>query len=119
MKNFIKKWLIKNKILLITFGVTSVITFGITLFEINLILTNLEDLDYYANTGIISDGLRSVGLLGVFNIVLIGLWILLLLWIMWKVVFPSPGTVKTTFYASELNFLRDLPSNVRRELDKK
>ena len=64
MKKNIQKWIRKHKVLLITFGITSVITFLLTLFEVNLILSNLKDLEYYATTGIMSDRLQTVGLLG-------------------------------------------------------
>ncbi|WP_186672960.1 hypothetical protein [Sporosarcina sp. BP05] len=119
MKNYIRKWLVENKILLITFCVTSVITFITTLIEVKFILSNLEDLDHYATTGIISDGLKNVALLGLFDLVLMGFWMLLLLLILWKVIFPSSGTVKNAFFANDLNFLMDMPSRVRREIDKK
>lgn len=104
---------------MITFGITSVITFLLTLFEVNLILSNLKDLENYATTGIMSDRLQTVGLLGLFNLAAIGFWTLLLVVIVWYVIFPDIKSVKRTFYASELNFLIELPSKVRRELDKK
>lgn len=119
MKDNIKKWLQKNKVLLITFGITSVVTFLLTLFEVNLILSNLQELEHYAATGIMTDKLKSVGLLGLINLAVIGFWSLLLLIIVWKVIFPDVKSLKRTFYVNELSFLMNLPSNVTRELDRK
>lgn len=119
MMKYIGNWFAENKKLLIIFCVTSVITLITTLMTFKSILSNLNDLELYAQTQVISDELQNVALLGLFDLVLVGFWMCLLLLIIWKVIFPSSGTLKNAFYANELNFLVDLPSRVRGEFDKK
>ena len=119
MKEYVRNWFVKHKKLLITFAITSVLTFFLSFYELNLILSNLKELESYAATGIVTDNLKNVGLLGLFNLVVIVFWTLLLLMIVWYVIFPDFKTLKRTFYANELNFLVNIPSHVRREIDKK
>ncbi|WP_319006997.1 hypothetical protein [Bacillus thuringiensis] len=69
-----KLWFTKNKKLFITFGVMSLITLIVTLFEIHLIVSNAEDLYEYSTSKTVTDGLKTVSVLGVFNMILLALW---------------------------------------------
>ena len=119
MKKGLQKWFAKNKKLLIVFGIISIITLLVTMLEISLILSNMDELQYYATTGIISMNLKRVGLLGIFNVAIIAFWTFYIIFILIKIIFPSYKTVKDAFYIDELNFLKDIPSQLRKGLDRK
>lgn len=113
-----KKWFTKNKKLLKIFGVISFITFLITIIEINLIALNIEDLQVYSTTGVISSELKTVGILGLVNVSILTLWCFIFTFIIIKMIFPNQKTVKDAFFINELNFLKDLPSQLKRGLDR-
>ncbi|MGH0943891.1 hypothetical protein ACQVTS_21955 [Bacillus mycoides] len=113
-----KLWFTKNKKLLITFGVMSLITLIITLFEIHLIVSNAEDLYDYSTTKIVSDDLKTVSVLGVFNMILLALWTFTFIFIFLKIIFPSKKVVHNALFIEELRFLKDMPSELRKGLDK-
>ena len=113
-----KKWIIKNKKLLITFGVISLITLLITVIEINLIASNTNDLQVYSTTGVISSDLKTVGILGLVNVGILTLWSFIFAFIMIKMIFPNQKTVQDAFFISELNFLKDMPAQLKRGLDR-
>lgn len=113
-----KKWFTKNKNLLTIFGVISFITFLITIIEINLIALNTKDLEVYSTTGVISSELKTVALLGLVNVSILTLWCFIFAFIMIKMIFPNQKTVKDAFFINELNFLKDMPSLLRRGLDR-
>lgn len=52
----------------------SLITLIITLFEIHLIVSNAEDLYEYSTSKTVTDSLKTVSVLGVFNMILLVLW---------------------------------------------
>lgn len=114
-----KSWFQRNKNLLIFFGFTTLITFLFTLLEINLILTNSSELEIYAETNEMTDSLKTVGMMGLINVLLLGFWISLFMLIILKVIFPSKRTVKDVFFLDELNFLKEIPREFRKGLDKK
>ena len=113
-----KKWFFKNKKLLITFGLISLITLLITIIEINLIVSNTNDLQVYSTTGVISSDLKTVGLLGLVNVAILTLWSFIFAFIMLRMIFPNKKTVKDAFFVSELNFLKDMPAQLKRGLDR-
>ncbi|MDA2074193.1 hypothetical protein ACTFR8_28290 [Bacillus cereus group sp. MYBK15-3] len=113
-----KLWITKNRKLLITFGVISLMTLIVTLFEINLIVSNAEDLYEYSTKNIISDNLKTVGLLGVFNLTLLALWTFTFIFIFLKVIFPNKKVINNALFIEELRFLKDMPSELKRGLDK-
>lgn len=113
-----KKWITKNKKLLIIFGVISLITLLITLIEFNLILSSIDDLHVYSTTGAISSELRTVGLLGLVNVAIVSLWSFILAFIMLKMIFPNQKAVKNAFFITELNFLKDMPAQLKRGLNR-
>ncbi|EME7220464.1 MULTISPECIES: hypothetical protein [Enterococcus] len=114
----IKKWITKNNTFLKIFGVFSAVSFVITAIEINLIVANLEDLQIYATTNVISDNLKTVGLIGLLCAFLLIVWILLLLGLLLKMLFPDKKAVKNAFFLSELEFLKELPEEIRKGLNK-
>lgn len=113
-----KLWINKNKKLLITFGVISLVTWLVTLIEINLIVANTDDLKEYAETKFISNDLKIVSLLGMFNITLLILWTFLFNFIFIKIIFPSKKAFQGALFIEELRFLKDMPSELRKGLDK-
>ncbi|WP_336992562.1 hypothetical protein [Bacillus toyonensis] len=113
-----KQWFTKNKKLLISFGVMSLITLIITLFEIHLIVSNAEDLYEYSTSKTVTDGLKTVSVLGVFNMILLAVWTFTFILIFLKIIFPTRKVVHNTLFMEELRFLKDMPSELRRGLDK-
>lgn len=113
-----KLWITKNKKLLITFGVISLVTMITTLYEINLIVSNAEDLYDYSTTKVVSDDLKTVSVLGVFNMILLALWTFTFIFIFLKIIFPSKKVVHNALFIEELRFLKDMPSELRKGLDK-
>ncbi|WP_144508510.1 hypothetical protein [Bacillus mycoides] len=113
-----KLWITKNKKLLITFGVISLITLIVTFLEIHLIVSNAEDLYEYSTKNVVSDDLKTVGLLGVLNMMLLGLWTFTFIFIFLKIIFPSKKVVHNALFIEELRFLKDMPSELRKGLDK-
>jgi hypothetical protein len=114
-----KLWFNKNKKLLITFGgVMSLITLIITLFEIHLIVSNAEDLYEYSTSKTVTDSLKTVSVLGVFNMILLVLWTFTFILIFLKIIFPSKKVVHNALFIEELKFLKDMPSQLKRGLDK-
>lgn len=114
-----KSWFQRNKNLLIFFGFTTVITCLFTLLEINLILSNTDDLEVYAATNEMTESLETIGFLGLINVALIAFWSFLFMFIMLKVIFPNKRTVKDAFFLDEFRFLKDIPNEIRKGLDKK
>ncbi|MHB0803073.1 hypothetical protein PVK73_27080 [Bacillus thuringiensis] len=108
-----KLWITKNKKLLITFGVMSLITLITTLFEIHLIVSNAEDLYEYSTIKVVSDDLKTVSVLGVFNMILLALWTFTFIFIFLKIIFPSKKIVHNALFIEEFKFLKNMPSELR------
>ena len=96
----------------------SLITLIITLFEIHLIVSNAEDLYQYSTSKTVTDGLKTVSVLGVFNMILLALWTFTFILIFLKVIFPSKKAINNALFIEELKFLKDMPSQLKRGLDK-
>jgi len=113
-----KLWITKNKKLLITFGVISLVTLIVTLIEINLIVANANDLYEYTTKNIVSGDLKTISLLGLFDITLLTLWTFIFIFIFLKIIFPSKKVMHNALFIEELRFLKDMPSELRKGLDK-
>ncbi|PET99703.1 hypothetical protein CN527_15095 [Bacillus cereus] len=113
-----KLWINKNKKLLITFGVISLVTWIVTLIEINLIVANADDLQEYATTKVISEDLETVSLLGMLDITLLIVWTFTFMVIFLKIIFPSKKTLQGAFFIEEFRFLKEMPNELRKGLDK-
>ncbi|QSX24472.1 hypothetical protein [Priestia megaterium] len=111
-------WIFKNKKLLIAFCVISLMTFLLTLIEINLIVANADDLQEYATKNVVSGDLKTISLLGLLDIGFLTLWTIFFIFILLKIVFPSKKAVQNALFIGELKFLRDMPSELRKGLDK-
>ncbi|WP_142308000.1 hypothetical protein, partial [Bacillus thuringiensis] len=96
-----KLWINKHKKLLITFGVMSLITLIITLFEIHLIVSNADDLYEYSISKTVSDDLKTVSVLGVFNMILLALWTFIFTFIFLKIIFPSKKALQGALFIEE------------------
>ncbi|MFJ7954304.1 hypothetical protein ACIQZG_22640 [Lysinibacillus sp. NPDC096418] len=114
-----KSWYIKNKNLLILFAFTSLITFLLTLLEVNFIVTNVDEFEEYAKTGVVSDTLKWISLLGLFNVSMLTIWTCFFIYIILKIIFPNRKTVENALFIDELNFLKNMPNELRRGLDKR
>lgn len=109
----------QNKKLLVIFGITTLITLVITSIEINLILSSTNDLQNYATTGVVSKELKKISILGFFDGAIIVAWIITFSIILLKMIFPNHKTVKDAFFFDELSFLKDMPNQLKRGLDRK
>jgi len=113
-----KLWVFKNKKLLITFCVISLMAFLLTVIEINLIVANANDLQEYATKNVVSGDLKTVSLLGLFDIILLTLWTITFMFILLKIIFPNKKAMHNALFIGELKFLKDMPSELRKGLDK-
>lgn len=84
----------------------------------NLIVSNVSDLQVYSETGVISSELKTVALLGLLNIAIATVWSFVLIYIMLNIIFPNKKTVKDAFFIDELNFLKNMPAQLKRGLDR-
>lgn len=115
----VKKWLIKYRRLLIAFSIISVILAITTGIQFMVLADNLEDLKHYAETGNITKSMYKYGIFGVINLIVGFIWIVLLLILTWKLIFPDYKTMKNAFFFRELEFLLKMPTSVRKELRRK
>lgn len=113
-----KRWMNKQKRLLITFGLISLVTWIVTWIEIHLIATNTDDLKEYAETKFISDDLEIVGLVGMLNMTLLIVWTCMFMFLFMKIIFPSKRALQGALYMAEFKFLKDMPNELRKGLDK-
>ncbi|MDO7285904.1 hypothetical protein Q5W88_21610 [Shouchella clausii] len=113
-----KKWFIKNKILLIAFGITTVVLAFVTYYQLSFILQHLPELQRYAETQVITEPLSKYGTIGIFNLAVFGVWVVLLVLILWKALFPSKESAKNAFHIHNMEYIMKLPSSIRRELKK-
>lgn len=113
-----KLWIKKHKKILITFGVISLVTWIVTLIEINLIAANADELKEYAETKVISGDLELVGLVGMLDATLLIIWTFIFMFIFMKIIFPSKKALQGALFMEEFRFLRDMPNELRRGLDK-
>jgi len=118
LKKGLQKWFKHNKTLLIVFGVVSLIMVLITGIEINLILSSTNDLNVYATTGVISNELKKISTLGLFNGVVIVAWSIIFSIVLLKMIFPNSKTVKNAFFLDELIFLKNMPNQLKKGLDR-
>lgn len=89
------------------------------MFEINLIVSNMHDLEVYATTNEMSNTLKVIGTLGLINVAMLTLWTFTLTFIILKMIFPNKRSVRNAMFLDELSFLKEIPSELRRGLDKK
>lgn len=122
LKKNIKNWVKQNKILLITFAIATVILIFTTYFISISIVQNISELqiqtETITDTELISEQLGKFGTIGIIGLLTFGIWIILMLMVAWKVIFPSKESAKQAFCINELEFLMKLPSQIRREMDK-
>lgn len=114
-----KKWIIDNKKLLISFGILTITTFILLLIEVNLIINNVYELQQYAVTKEISTTLKAISLIGLLDIALLTAWIVILMYIFLRLIFPNKKTVQNAFFLTELDFLKKLPNELKKGLDKR
>ncbi|MCM3736522.1 hypothetical protein M3215_11970 [Bacillus cytotoxicus] len=93
-------------------------TLIMTLIEMHLIITNADDLYEYTTQNIVSEDLKIISVLGLFDITLLTLWTFLFIFIFLKIVFPSKQVMHNALFIEELRFLKNMPSELRKGLDK-
>ncbi|MFP3721979.1 hypothetical protein SFC57_24050 [Niallia circulans] len=113
-----KKWLNRNKTLLIIFSITTIILIVLTYFQLNFIIQHLPELQQYAETGEISQSLSQYGTIGIFNLIVFGIWALLMILVLWKAFFPTKESAKNAFHLNDMEYIFGLPSRLKRELKK-
>lgn len=113
-----RKWFSKNKKLLVTFGVSCIVTLFVTLIEIYLITINADDMQNYITNNVISDTLKTISLLGLFDIALITFSTIIFIIVFLKIIFPNKRTFREALFVEEYKFLKDLPVNLKKELDR-
>ncbi|PEQ04861.1 hypothetical protein [Bacillus toyonensis] len=111
-------WLTKNRRLFIIFGIISLLTLIITLYEMHLIMSNVNDLQAYATNNVVSDNLKTISLLGLFDITLFTAWICMFIFIFLKMVFPSKQILHQTLFIGDLKFLKNIPNELRKGFNK-
>lgn len=113
-----KKWFVTNKSILVFFGFITVITTLVTMIEVNMIMDHMKELQQYATDQIITEELKKIGMFGLLNISLIALWSFLLAFLVYKIFIPNKKVMRAAFCIDELEYLRNLPDQLRRELDR-
>lgn len=119
IKNQMKNWLIKHKALLIAFGIGSVLFIILTALQIKVLFDNLNDLQYYIETGEVTKEMYKYSIIGLINLIVGVVWVAILLILIWRIIFPDYRTVKNAFFLGELEFLIKMPTSIRKELRKK
>lgn len=113
-----KRWLTKNRRLFIIFGVISLLTLFVTWYEMHVIMSNMDDLQAYATHHVVSDNVKTIGLLGVFDITLLTAWICMFVFILLKMMFPSKQVLHQTLCIEDLEFLKNIPNELRKGFNK-
>lgn len=113
-----KKWFKHHKVVLITFAILSVFLFIITAIQINYIVQPhvLEELNNYIETNEITPPLMKYVVMVVINLITFGIWAILFVFIMWNVFFPTRKSMREAFQVDSLEFLYNMPSNLKKEL---
>lgn len=111
------KWIKENSLMLKVFAIYSIFTFLFTAYFITLVAENVNGLEQYAQTKIITKDLTQLSLVGIFNFLLAGIWTIYLIFIIFKLLFPKKNSFKNAFFFEELVFLKELPKKVKGEID--
>jgi|SRR5699024_1955651 len=115
-----KNWFNRNKYLFIIFGIVSIVLFGLMYVQISYILQPevLEQLQVYSETGEISKSLAKYSMLAFVSLIVFGIWAILFVVIIFKVIFPTKKSVKDAFLYDNYKYLYNLPSEIRKGLKK-
>lgn len=119
MKKWFNKWLKRNKKAFITFGVVSIVNIIFTILTMNMLIKVLPDLQQYQLTKNITSDLQTFSGLGMFTLFLMVIWVMTFIYLILKIIFVSKDNTKKMFFYDELNFLKDLPSNIKKGIDDK
>lgn len=111
-----KTWIKKNKGLLKFFGFYSIFTFIFSAYFIALVIENINGLQIYAQNRLLTDNLVKIGISGIFNLVILGVWVASFITILFKALFPEKSSFKQAFFFDELSFLKDLPEKIKGEI---
>ena len=114
----IKKWFISNKKALISFLFSSITFIIIAGISVSVLTNNLEDLAYYAETGIVTDAMKTFGLLALLLVTVMTAWLIIMLYLLFRIIFPNASTVKNAFFISELNQLKNIPTEIKKGMNK-
>lgn len=112
-----KKWFKKHEKLLIFFGIDTVATIFVSYLTFQKIILNANLLEEYSKTKIITDEMTTLANFGFFAMLMIGLWTILFIVIFLKMLFPTKESLSKAFCIEELNYLKDLPRQIRRGID--
>lgn len=115
----LKKWFRRNKTLLIIFVIFSVLLAILTTIQTSVLLDNLDDLDYYIETRVITKNMYTYAIIACSNLLIGVLWAVLLATLLLKMLFPNKETVKNAFCLNELEFLVNIPYSMKKGLSRK
>lgn len=113
-----KNWFKRQKVILISFFILSIILFLVTAIQINIITQPevLEELSNYITTNEITSSLKKYVFVVVINMIVFAVWALLFLILMWRVFFPTKKAMRDAFSIDSFMFLYKMPGNLKKEL---
>lgn len=115
-----KKWFVRNKYLLISFGITSVIFFTLVYIQLSYVLQPevFQELENYIETGEITQPLVNYSVLALISLVFFGIWAVIFVILLWKIIFPTKKSVHDAFLFDNYKYLYNLPREIRKGLNK-
>jgi ABC-type sulfate transport system permease component len=113
-----KKWLEKQKYILVAFLIVTTLLVIMVTLQLHFITQPhmIEDLSNYIETNELSSSLINYAILAIINLIILGVWGTLFVIIMLKVLFPTKKSAKEAFQIDSLQFLYDMPKELRKEL---
>lgn len=112
-----QSWIEKNKNVLKFFGIYSGFTFLFSAYFVSVVTSNISELQTYAQNKLLTETLTKIALIGIFDFIVIAVWIVTLLLIFFKMIFPKKNSFKKAFFIDEFTFLKNLPKNIKGEID--
>lgn len=118
MKDFLKRFYLKNKI---TLGLIafSIIALLLTIFLLSVfIISKPEAIVSFVETSTVTQEIMPFSILSIIAIIL-GIFLsILIAFLFIKTIFPSKKTIETIMMKDEVDFLIDLPNQLRKEVFK-
>lgn len=115
-----KKWFIKNKYLLIAFGIVSIVFFTLVYMAISYILQPevFQQLENYIETGEITTSLTKYSMIAFISLIAFGIWAILFTVVLWKIIFPTRTSAKDAFLFDNYKYLYNMPREIMKGLKK-
>lgn len=110
-------WFKKHEKLLVFFGIDTVATIIVTYLTFQKIILNANLLEEYSKTKIITPEMTNLANFGFFAMLMIGIWTILFIVLFLKMLFPTKESLSKAFCIDELNYLKNLPQQIKRGID--